>query len=147
MVLLLFLVSLMSEKKGTPYSEFFKGLCLNGKSLEVIPATKMSTSKILPAKPLQINKTCGHWKVYLVLCADGTYYCGVTTDLERRVREHNSSNKGSKYCRSRRPVKLMYSESHDDRSSAQKRECAVKRLTHNEKSQLIRGNSAFTWAP
>ncbi len=75
--------------------------------------------------------------VYMVECSDGTYYTGITTDIERRVVEHNTSEKGAKYTRARRPVKLVYSEEYPDRSSASKREWEIKnRLTRAEKQKL-----------
>jgi putative endonuclease len=74
--------------------------------------------------------------VYIVECADGTYYTGWTTDLERRVATHNAG-RGSRYTRLRRPVKLVYWEQHPDRSSAQRCELALKRLPRGRKSALI----------
>lgn len=85
------------------------------------------------------------WFVYIVQCADNTFYTGVTTDLKRRIHEHNHSpRKGAKYTRVRRPVTLAYSESQDSRSSACKRESAIKKLTRTQKETLIRTNSTPT---
>jgi putative endonuclease len=78
------------------------------------------------------------WHVYMVECADGTLYSGVTTDLVRRITEHNSSEKGAKYTRAKRPVKLMYSEQFPDRSTASKREYELKQLSREEKLALIK---------
>ncbi len=75
--------------------------------------------------------------LYILECADGTLYTGITTDLERRLEEHNSSEKGAKYTRTRRPVKLCYSEVYEDRSSASKRECEVKKMPRAQKLRLI----------
>jgi len=76
--------------------------------------------------------------VYMLECADGTLYTGITTDLERRLEEHNSSDKGAKYTRVRRPVKLVYSEQHPDRSSASKREYEIKKkMGREQKNRLI----------
>lgn len=74
--------------------------------------------------------------VYLVKCADKSYYCGYTTDLERRVKEHNDSEKGAKYTSGRRPVTLKYFEKHESLSSALKREHEIKQLSHKEKKNL-----------
>jgi putative endonuclease len=74
--------------------------------------------------------------VYILECADGTYYTGWTTDLDRRVAVHNAG-RGSCYTRLRRPVKLIYWEEHPDRSSAQRRELAVKRLPRARKMALV----------
>jgi putative endonuclease len=73
------------------------------------------------------------WYVYIVKCSDNSLYTGITVDLERRVVEHNTSKKGAKYTKSRRPVHLVYSETHQDRSSASKRESAIKKLSRSEK--------------
>jgi|TARA_B110000503_G_scaffold121222_1_gene184619 putative endonuclease len=64
-------------------------------------------------------------------------YTGITTDLERRVNEHNSSNKGAKYTKTRRPVKLVYNETHTDRSSSSKRESVIKKLSRTDKLKII----------
>jgi putative endonuclease len=73
----------------------------------------------------------------MLRCSDDTLYTGITTDIERRIDEHNSSPKGAKYTRNRRPVTLVYSEVCDDKSSASKREYAIKRLTKAEKEKLL----------
>ncbi|HIP21336.1 MAG TPA: GIY-YIG nuclease family protein [Sulfurimonas sp.] len=75
--------------------------------------------------------------VYILKCSDDTLYTGITTDLKRRVDEHNNSQKGAKYTKLRRPVKLAYSEESEDRSSASKREYAIKQLSRKEKLELI----------
>ena len=76
--------------------------------------------------------------VYILKCADETLYTGIATELERRIEEHNSSDKGAKYTRARRPVKLVYSESHPDRSAASKREYEIKKkMSRAEKLKLI----------
>jgi putative endonuclease len=76
--------------------------------------------------------------VYIVKCADNTFYTGIATELERRIEEHNGSDKGSKYTRVRRPVSLVYSEEYPDRSSASKREYEIKKkMNRAEKLKLI----------
>ena len=75
--------------------------------------------------------------VYLLRCADDTLYCGWTTDLEHRVRVHNSG-RGAKYTRSRLPVRLVYFEEFEDRKDALSREWHLKRLPREEKLLLIR---------
>ena len=77
--------------------------------------------------------------VYVVECADGTYYTGWTTNLDRRLREHNVSKNGSRYTRARRPVALRYVEECTSRSAALKRESAIKTLSRQDKEAL--------WAP
>ena len=77
--------------------------------------------------------------VYILKCADDTLYTGITTELARRVDEHNGSDKGAKYTRIRRPVKLVYNEVHDDRSAASKREYEIKKkMTRKEKLKMIK---------
>ncbi len=76
------------------------------------------------------------WKHYVLECSDQSYYSGSTTDLVRRVYEHNQG-KGSKYTRSRIPVKIIYFESYPDRSSAQKAEAAFKKLNRVKKEDFI----------
>ncbi len=76
--------------------------------------------------------------IYMVKCVDNTLYTGISTELERRIEEHNSSDKGAKYTRVRRPVTLVYSEEYPDRSSASKREYEIKKkMSRAEKLALI----------
>jgi putative endonuclease len=75
------------------------------------------------------------WTVYLARCRDGTLYTGVTTDPERRLAQHNAGC-GAAYTRSRLPVTLIYVESVGDRSGAQRREHAIRRMTRKEKEAL-----------
>lgn len=74
--------------------------------------------------------------VYIVECADGTYYTGYTTEIERRVQEHNQGE-GAKYTRGRLPVKLIFKESYENRSTAMKREYDIKQLNRSQKEELI----------
>ena len=73
---------------------------------------------------------------YILKCADGTLYSGWTSDPKRRLISHNAG-KGSKYTRSRRPVEMVYLESFDNQSEAMRREAALKRLTREQKLELI----------
>ena len=74
--------------------------------------------------------------VYLLRCCDDTLYCGWTTDLTTRIDAHNSG-KGAKYTRSRRPVELVYYEEYDTKHEAMSREWHIKRMTREEKTELI----------
>lgn len=74
---------------------------------------------------------------YILECADGTYYTGWTTDPERRERQHNAGQ-GARYTKTRRPVQLVYIEVQSDRSTAQKREFKIKKLTRAKKEALIK---------
>lgn len=75
--------------------------------------------------------------VYILKCSDDSLYTGITTDVVRRLDEHNNSIKGAKYTKIRRPVELIYQEELDDRSSASKREYEIKRLRREKKLELI----------
>lgn len=77
------------------------------------------------------------WFVYIVRCADDTLYTGITTDIERRMKEHNSEKQGAKYTRVRQPVELVFSEEQKDRSSASTREYQIKKLSRTQKLQLL----------
>lgn len=80
------------------------------------------------------------WYVYIVRCADGTLYTGVTTNVIRRVSEHNGHGQaGAKYTKARRPVILAYEESAPNRAVAQQREAALRRMTRTAKLELIAG--------
>ena len=78
-----------------------------------------------------------NWCVYIVRCADNSLYTGITTDLERRLFEHNNAKNGAKYTRPRRPVTLVYQEMAVSRSQASKREREIKNLTQQQKLLLI----------
>jgi putative endonuclease len=75
--------------------------------------------------------------VYLLECSDKSLYTGITVDLERRVKEHNSSCLGAKYTKVRRPVKLVFSKKFKTRSLATKEEMRIKGLKREEKLELI----------
>ena len=77
-----------------------------------------------------------NWTVYMLECADGTLYTGITDDLEHRLRAH-STGRGAKYTRGRGPLKLRYLESVPDKSTALKREHALKQLRRSEKMAII----------
>ncbi len=75
--------------------------------------------------------------VYILRCSDDTLYTGITTDPERRLREHNEGT-GAKYTRSRRPVEMVYTETAADRSEASKRETEIKKFSRAQKLEMIR---------
>jgi len=77
--------------------------------------------------------------LYILKCKDGTLYTGITTDLKRRIAEHNSSNLGARYTHSRRPVKLVFSKNFRNRSTASSEEMRIKKLTRADKLRLVRG--------
>jgi putative endonuclease len=80
--------------------------------------------------------------LYIVRCADKTLYTGITTDLDRRIGEHNSGKLGAKYTRARRPVKLVYSRKFKNRVLAQAAEYRIKKLSRTEKLEMIKGKIA-----
>ena len=88
------------------------------------------------------------YSLYIVACADGTFYTGIATDVQRRLLEHNGSDcvgksgkpikgKGARYTSARRPVALVYEAPFATRSQAMKEEMRIKRLTRSEKQALI----------
>ena len=85
------------------------------------------------------------WLVYVLRCRTGELYTGCTTDIERRVREHNSG-KGSKFTRSRLTVTLVYSEETGGRSAALRRERAIKSMKRSDKLLLVRHSALATSA-
>ena len=78
------------------------------------------------------------WHVYIVKCSDKSLYTGITTDVNRRVLEHNTNDKlGAKSLRGKRPVKMIYSESYKTQSEAKKREAAIKHWKREYKLKLV----------
>ncbi|WP_244610246.1 GIY-YIG nuclease family protein [Bathymodiolus heckerae thiotrophic gill symbiont] len=88
------------------------------------------------------NKT---WQVYLLQCVNDALYCGVTNDMDKRLRQHNGEIVGgAKYTRANTPCKLVYQEQVKDRSTALKRECKIKAMTRNDKWLLISNDLIIT---
>jgi putative endonuclease len=81
--------------------------------------------------------TDGSHFVYVLECADGSFYTGYTTDVERRAAEHNAGE-GAKYTRGRTPVEVIHAEAFEDRSAAMRREHEIKQLSRAEKERLVR---------
>lgn len=77
------------------------------------------------------------WFVYIIEASDGSLYTGATTDVARRFAEHCGTDRGARFFRGRKPVKVVHTEAYSDRSSAQKRESVIKGLTRQEKLELI----------
>ena len=75
--------------------------------------------------------------LYILKCADKTLYTGITTDLKRRIFEHNETSLGAKYTSHRRPVKIVFSKKFKNRSLASKEESRIKKLNREEKLKLI----------
>ena len=85
-----------------------------------------------------INTSAQTWFLYIVVCADGSLYTGITTDIDRRLYEHNYTKKGAKYTRSRRPVRLGYCATYKSRSMAAKAESNIKKLKRENKLILCK---------
>lgn len=88
------------------------------------------------------------WHIYILQCRDKTFYTGITTNLKRRLNEHNTSSLGvsslgAKYTKGRRPVKLVYSGRKKDKSGALKEEYRIKKLSRAEKLEIIENKSKF----
>ena len=91
----------------------------------------------MPSDKQTTEKTS--WFVYILRCADNSLYTGITTDINKRLDQHNGVNeKGAKYTHGRRPVTLVYQEPSKSRSTASKRECVIKSLKKPLKEQLIK---------
>jgi putative endonuclease len=105
-------------------------------------ATKRATDHGTPSQrkagPISAppSRPSAHWLVYLLRCRDGSLYTGSTNDLPKRLKAH-LAGKASRYTRSRLPVRLGYQEPQPTRSSALKREAAIKKLTRRQKLVLI----------
>jgi len=78
------------------------------------------------------------WWVYMLRCSDNSLYCGISNDVDRRVREHKNGS-GSKYVRSRLPAELVYGDGPMTHSAALKREAQIKRLSKPDKERLVQG--------
>ncbi|PIR14072.1 endonuclease [Candidatus Falkowbacteria bacterium CG11_big_fil_rev_8_21_14_0_20_39_10] len=77
------------------------------------------------------------WHIYILECKDKTFYTGITTNLKRRLEEHNTSGLGAKYTKGRRPVKLVYSIRKKGKPGALKEEYRLKKLSRVEKIKII----------
>ena len=84
--------------------------------------------------PIEMENNMNY--TYLLECSDGTFYCGWTNDLEKRVKAHNSG-RGAKYTKPRRPVRLVWYETFETKEEAMSREVKVKRLSRKQKDELV----------
>jgi putative endonuclease len=85
----------------------------------------------------KIDSTVDGWFVYIIKTADGKFYTGITTDVDRRFREHAEGKKGARFFRTTQPVHIAWKEPHPDRSSASKREREIKKMTRQQKLSLL----------
>ena len=77
------------------------------------------------------------WTVYIIQAESGKLYTGITNDLDRRLEEHREGNRGARFFRFSGPKKLLFSESHPNRSEASKREAEIKKMSRQQKLALI----------
>lgn len=84
-----------------------------------------------------------HWSVYIIRCDDGSLYTGVSTDVDRRFREHRDTPRGAKFFNGRKPLEVVFHEAGHSRSSAGRREAAIKKLSRDSKMRLILENRAM----
>ena len=91
-----------------------------------------------------INNNLGlkmsEWFVYMLRCSDNSLYTGITTDLARRVDEHNGEKSVTRYTRVRQPVELVYHETSESRSTASQREAQIKKLPKVQKEEMLLGS-------
>jgi putative endonuclease len=92
-----------------------------------------------------VPKAKPKWWVYVLRCADGTLYTGITTDCDRRLAQHNAGT-ASKYTRSRRPVAMAYREPAKTHGAALRRELAIKKLSRGAKEAMIAATPTRKWA-
>jgi putative endonuclease len=83
------------------------------------------------------------FSVYIIRCADDTYYTGIAADVTRRIGEHEDSPRGAKYLKGRGPLTLVYSQCVGDRSAASRIEHRIKQLSRAEKESLIGGATSL----
>lgn len=93
------------------------------------------------AAPAPAPAAAAVWSLYILKCGDGSFYTGVTNDVDRRFRAHQEG-KASRFTRTRRPVEIVYTEVCGTRSQALTRECAVKSLSRRAKDDLVAGGPA-----
>ena len=101
--------------------------------------TGSSVAGARPVPARTVPKPCKPWFLYILRCSDGTFYTGITNNLERRFKRHNDGT-GARYTRTRRPVELIYHEMCAGRTKALVRECAVKSMPRLKKEELIAVN-------
>jgi len=84
-----------------------------------------------------LEKPSDNWFVYIIEADDGSYYTGISTDVERRFEEHRGKVCGARFFNGRAPLRIVFQEAGHNRSSASKREFAIKKLSRQQKQQLI----------
>lgn len=87
--------------------------------------------------PLNKKNENSNWHIYIIEASDGSFYTGITTDIDRRFAEHASGKNGAKFFNGKQPVKVCYREGGHDRSSASKREAEIKKMTRAQKEEFL----------
>jgi len=82
-----------------------------------------------------------NWYLYVLECVDGTFYTGITTNVNRRLHEHNNTSRGAKYTKARRPTRVVYCHPFDSRSTAAKAEYRFRKLSRDKKQKIIQGTA------
>jgi putative endonuclease len=130
-----------SPKSNTPTEASKESMTLPERS---------STTTITKAPPAP--KFAPGWQTYLLLCADGRYYCGITQDLQTQIREH-AEGRADHQTHSSKVVALVWHEPHADEKSAASREAQIKHWGHNQKACLAHSTPPYdtmgkaTWVP
>jgi putative endonuclease len=93
------------------------------------------------SKPLKHNLAMSAWFVYIIQSTSGKLYTGITTDVQRRFKEHQSGGKGAKFFRSDKPEKLVWFAQYPDRSAASKEEARIKGWTRRQKIEWIQSST------
>jgi len=131
------------QRSATPMSQRRQAICTRAPTRRAVyDLIRGSFDKDASVGIRSINAKRGAmaYSLYILLCADGTYYTGIAKDVARRLSEHNGLlGNGAKYTSGRRPVEIVYEASFPSRSEALKEEMRVKRLTRSQKQELISG--------
>lgn len=96
-----------------------------------------------PCTKARVSDEVSSWSVYILRCADGSLYTGITTDVTRRVEQHSRGTRGAKYLRGRGPLRLVYERIVGDRGTASRVEYRIKALSRKEKEDFIRTPEKF----
>ena len=110
-------------------------------SMNIFTPVRLLVVGVIQTRRLLRKLRMSEYFVYILKCADGTLYTGITTDVARRIHEHNNTRKAAKYTRSRRPVSLVYSNLIGSKSDAMKEEYRIKKMSRDEKLCIIKENS------
>lgn len=137
-VFLLVRTSLIPDHHENRCDPFARGRRPRTFTIYRVNLQRKERENVQPMKPMKPTKI---WYVYMVRCCDNTLYTGITTNIGRRIKEHNGPGSKTRYTRSRQPVQIVYHERAANRSEAGKRECLIKKMTRQQKEKLISATS------